>query len=124
MTINKKAIAVKANAKTKVYGEANPALDYTYSGVVSGQTAKFTGNLATSATTSSAVGTYDITQGTLALENNGTFLANNYTISYTKASLTITNKGISTLTVTLSQNSYTYDGMPKEPEVTVQEGEY
>ena len=121
-TINKRAITVTAEAKTKTYGEANPALTYKTTGAVSGQTAKFNGNLACSATATSGVGTYDITQGTLALADNGTFLAGNYQIAYTGAKLTVNAKNASTFTATLATASYTYDGTAKTPAVTVKDG--
>ena len=73
------------------YGSAVPALTYTYTGLVNGDTsATFTGSLTTTATASSNVGTYPITQGTLAATGNytiGTFKAGTLTI--TKASQTI-----------------------------------
>ena len=121
-TINKRAITVTAEAKTKTYGEANPALTYKTTGAVSGQTAKFNGSLACSATATSGVGTYDITQGTLALADNGTFLAGNYQIAYTGAKLTVNAKNASTFTATLATTSYTYDGTAKAPAVTVKDG--
>ena len=123
LTVTKRTLEVKADAKTKTYGEANPSLTYTYSGEVSGQTPKFTGELTTSATATSGVGSYDITQGTLALADNSPFLANNYTLAYTKASLTINAKNASTFTVTLDPTSYTYDGAAKTPSVTVKDGD-
>ena len=121
-TINKRTLTVTAEAKTKTYGEANPALTYKTAGAVSGQTAKFNGSLACSATATSGVGTYDITQGTLALADNGTFLAGNYQIAYTGAKLTVNAKNASTFTATLATTSYTYDGTAKTPAVTVKDG--
>ena len=121
-TITQKTLTVTAAAKSKTYGAANPELTYTYSGQVSGQTPKFTGALTTSATETSAAGTYDITQGTLALADNSAFLAENYKISYVKASLTINGKNASTFTVTLDKSSYEYDGTAKTPTATVKDG--
>src|SRR5262249_28470529 len=73
-----------ADPKSKVYGAALPTLSYTASGFVNGETAAtaLTGALATTATASSDVGSYPITQGTLA--------AVNYTISFTGNTLTVT----------------------------------
>ncbi|WP_448606010.1 MBG domain-containing protein [Paenimyroides ceti] len=81
LIINKAALAVTANALSKVYGTADPALTYTATGFVNNddQTA-LTGTLSRAA--GEAVGTYAITQGTLDAEN--------YTIAYTGASFTIT----------------------------------
>ena len=108
ITINKKTLSVAAENKSKVYGEANPTLTYTYSGNVSGETPSFTGSLTTEATTSSAVGDYDINQGTLALADSGSFIANNYTMSYTKGTLSVTEPPASC--PTLVAYSGTYDG--------------
>ena len=121
-TIGKKELTVTAEAKTKTYGEANPELTYKTAGAVSGQTPKFSGSLACSATATSGVGTYNITQGTLALADNGTFLAGNYQIAYTGAKLTVNAKNASTFTATLATTSYTYDGTAKTPAVTVKDG--
>ena len=106
-------LTVTAADKSKVYGALNPALSYTYTGLVNGDTsATFTGALATTATTGSGVGTYTITQGTLAATGNytiGTFSA--ATLTVTPAALTITAHGqdkiydgTAAATVTLSDN--------------------
>ena len=66
LTVTPRAITVTADAKSRAYGDANPALTYQVggSGLVNGDT--LSGALATSATTASNVGVYGITQGTLA----------------------------------------------------------
>ncbi|MEH2554520.1 filamentous hemagglutinin family protein [Bradyrhizobium algeriense] len=73
LTITPRAITVTADAKSRAYGEANPALTYQVggSGLVNGD--MLSGALATSATTSSAAGVYGITQGTLAASSNYAF---------------------------------------------------
>ena len=91
LTINKRTLNVKADDKQKYHTQSNPTLTATATNNVSGETVKYSGSLTTNATQSSAIGTYDITQGTLVLANNGNFLANNYTISFTKGTLTIKN---------------------------------
>ena len=121
-TINKRALKVKAEAKSKTYGQENPSLKYTYSNYVSGETPMFTGDLTTDATTSSSVGTYEIKQGTLALIDNGSFLAKNYKIEYESAILTINTKDLSGYTATLGTTSYTYGSDEKKPAVTVSDG--
>ena len=70
LTVTQRAITVTADAKSRAYGDANPALTYQVggSGLVNGDT--LSGALATSATTASNVGTYGITQGTLAASGN------------------------------------------------------
>jgi sugar lactone lactonase YvrE len=84
LTVNKAALTVTADAKTKVYGAALPALTATYTGFVGGDSAAtaLTGALATTATAASPVGSYPISQGTLA--------AANYSITYVGANLTVT----------------------------------
>src|SRR6202047_230584 len=88
-------LPVPAEAKSRLYGAANPALTYVSSGLVNGDT--LSGSLATLATTTSNVGAYGITQGTLANSN--------YTISYTAANLTVT---AAPLTVTADALSRLY----------------
>ena len=76
-----------ADAASRVYGDANPALTYQVggSGLVNGDT--LSGALATSATSASNVGVYGITQGTLASPN--------YTVSsFAGANLTVTARAI------------------------------
>ena len=73
------------------YGGTVPALTCTYTGLVNGDsTEAFSGGLTTAATSSSSVGTYSITQGTLAATGNytiGTF--NPGTLSVNPATPTI-----------------------------------
>src|SRR6202451_3579262 len=85
LTVTAAALTVTANAQSRVYGTANPTLTYTETGLVNGDT--LTGALATTATTTSNVGAYGITQGTL---NNA-----NYTITYDGANLTVTAAALS-----------------------------
>jgi len=99
LTVTPRAITVTADAKSRTYGDANPALTYQVggSGLVNGDT--LSGALATSATTASNVGTYGITQGTLAASSN-------YTLSsFTGANLTVTPRAI---TVTADATSRAY----------------
>ncbi|MEE1945232.1 MBG domain-containing protein [Pedobacter sp. KR3-3] len=84
LTITKATLSLTADAKTKVYGTADPALTYTSSGLINGDA--FTGALARA--TGENVGAYIINQGTLTAGNN-------YTISYVQANLTISNKTLS-----------------------------
>ncbi|RII26598.1 MAG: hypothetical protein CXR31_09270 [Geobacter sp.] len=77
-------LTVTAAAQTKVYGAVDPALTYTPSGLVGGDTtAVFTGALARTAGETVAGGSYAINQGTLSAGGN-------YTITFTGANLTIT----------------------------------
>ena len=99
VNINKATLTVTAADKTRSYGAANPTFTYTTSGAAGSETPAFTGSLTTTATPSSNVGSYDITQGTLDLTDGTGFDADNYTISYVKGTLTI-EKADCTLTVT------------------------
>lgn len=74
-----KALAVNAEAKTKTYGAADPALTYTADGLVAGDS--LAGTLTRDA--GEAVGAYAIAQGTL---DAGT----NYAVAFTGADFTVT----------------------------------
>ena len=94
LTINKRALTVTADAKTKTYGDADPALTYKAEGLVGSD--KLTGALARDK--GENVGSYAITQGTLAATGN-------YSLTFTGANLTIDKKA---LTVTAEAKSKTY----------------
>ena len=82
ITINQATLTVSANNATRVYNTANPTFTGSITGAVNGDT--FTESFATSAITSSPVGTYAITP-TAA----GTHLSN-YTVVTNPGTLTIT----------------------------------
>ncbi len=95
LTISTLTITVTADKQTKVYGESDPTLTYTYNPeLVSGDA--FNGALARS--TGNDIGTFGITQGTLALSSN-------YSLSYVGNDLTITPLAI---TVTADKQTKTY----------------
>src|SRR6185295_4937494 len=111
LTVGQRALTVTADAKSRAYGDANPALTYQVggAGLVNGDT--LSGALATSATTASDVGTYGITQGTLAVSSN-------YTLSsFAGANLTVTQRAI---TVTAEAKSRAYGDA--NPALTYQVG--
>ncbi|MBI4444424.1 MAG: Ig-like domain repeat protein [Acidobacteria bacterium] len=94
LTIIKKTVTVTADAKSKVYGEPDPALTYTFTpALVAGDS--FTGALSREG--GENVGTYAIQQGTLALSGN-------YSLIYVGAHLLI-NKAWTSVTLSLSTNS-------------------
>ena len=99
VVIGKKTLTVIADAKGKTYGEADPALTYTSDGLVG--TDALTGALTRSS--GEDVGTYAITQGTLAASDN-------YTIAFTGASLTITPLTGVIVTIIGHNNTATFDG--------------
>jgi len=101
LTITVRPITITADPKSKVYGNADPALTYQIT----------SGSLAFSDTVVGAlvraagenVGSYAITQGTLAIsDGNG---GNNYNLTFVGANLTITARPI---TITADPKSKTY----------------
>ncbi|MGJ1345297.1 BspA family leucine-rich repeat surface protein, partial [Sphingobacterium spiritivorum] len=95
--ITKATLNIVADAKSKVYGSADPALTYTVIGLVNGDDQSIiTGAL--TRTTGEAVGTYNIEQGTLATTAN-------YDINYTGADFTITK---ATLNIVAEAKTKTY----------------
>jgi surface protein len=91
--ITKATLNIVADAKSKTYGTADPALTYTVTGLTNGDTGNIiTGSL--SRISGEAAGTYPITQGTLSAGNN-------YDIAFTGADFTI----IETLAITDSSQT-------------------
>jgi gliding motility-associated-like protein len=81
LSITQAAVTVTATAQTKVYGTADPALTYTVTHGSLVGTDAFSGILSRDA--GENVGSYNITQGTLALNAN-------YLLSYISAKLAVT----------------------------------
>ena len=84
VSIGKATLTATANDQSRAYGVANPELTVTVTGFVNSETESVISTMpiaTTEATTSSAVGTYDITVSGGA--------ATNYDFSYTKGTLTI-----------------------------------
>jgi hypothetical protein len=84
-TIEKRPVSVEADPKTKVYGNADPALTYQITSGTLAFSDTFSGSLTRVA--GENVGVYAINQGTLTLGPN-------YDLSYTPANLTITERPI------------------------------
>ncbi len=87
LTVNAAPLTVTADNATRVYGIANPA----FTGSVTGAklTDTFTESFATTATTSSTVGTYDITPSVTGAN------LSDYTVTTTKGTLNITQASTS-----------------------------
>jgi hypothetical protein len=70
LAVTPRAITVTADPQSRIYGDANPALSYSVGGrgLVNGDA--LSGALVTTATTTSNLGSYDITLGTLAAPSN------------------------------------------------------
>jgi uncharacterized membrane protein len=84
INVGRAPLTVTADRKTKVFGAPVPALTFATSTFVNGdsQATALGGSLTTTATASSSVGGFPITQGTLA--------AANYTITFLGSTLTVT----------------------------------
>jgi hypothetical protein len=104
ITVNRAPLAVAASPATRVYGAANPPLNFNTTGLRNADTPAtvLTGALATTATAASPVGNYPINQGTLALS---TFGAARYTLTFTGSTLGVT---AAPLTVTADPQSRAY----------------
>ncbi|CEJ14686.1 Heme/hemopexin-binding protein precursor [bacterium YEK0313] len=98
LAVTQRAITITADAKTRIYGDANPALTYSIGGMGLMAGDSLTGGLATAATSSSNVGSHAITQGDLAASSN-------YAVTYVGASLTVTQRAI-TITADASNRVY------------------
>ena len=99
LAITPAALAITANNQTKVYGQANPTLTFSYSGFVNGESASSLTTLpsaTTTATTTSPVGSYTISAAG-AVDPN-------YSFTYVAGSLTI-NKDATTTNATVSTTS-------------------
>ncbi len=107
-------LAVAAHNQTMTYGGSLPTLTYTYSGLVNGDTSSvFSGSLATTATSSSNVGTYAITLGTLSAGANYSINFTGGTLTIGKATLDVTaNSGQSKIYGTADPTlTYSYSGL-------------
>jgi filamentous hemagglutinin family protein len=96
LTISQAPLTVTANSQSMFYGNAVPSLTYVVAGLENGDT--LTGALATAATTTSNVGQYAITQGTLAATPN-------YAVTYVAANLTVIPRP---LTITANPQSVSF----------------
>jgi hypothetical protein len=114
LEITPKSINVSANANSKVYGESDPTLTYTYDVTDLIGSDALTGNI--SRVSGENAGQYDIEKNTLAAGNN-------YTINFTGAKFTIKPKSLGSDAVRLSAGELDYAGTAVAPEVTVYDGE-
>jgi hypothetical protein len=89
LTINKATLSAKADAKSKIYGQNNPALTVSYSGFVNGDDESVLDTppaASTVATASSNAGTYEIILST-GSDNNYEITDENGTLTINKATL-------------------------------------
>jgi gliding motility-associated-like protein len=102
-TVSKALLTVKANSKTKTYGQPDPALDYTITGLVnSDNNSVISGNafISTTADINSTPGSYPITVSA------GTLNAANYTFSFVNSTLTVTAATQTITFVSISGKTY------------------
>ncbi len=84
--VSQAALTITANSVSRAYGAANPAFNYTVTGLVNGDSSTLvqgTATLTTTATATSAPGTYPISFATEGLT------ATNYSFNYVSGTLTI-----------------------------------
>ena len=93
-------LIVTADAQSRIYGSPNPAPTYVSSGLVNGDT--LSGLLATVATTTSNVGSYGISQGTLAASSNYALAYNAANLAVTTAPLTVTAAALTVTTANVT----------------------
>ena len=114
LTVNAAPLTVTATSEGMTYGGTVPTLAYTYTGLVNGdKSASFTGGLSTSASSSSGVGGYGITQGTLVATGNYTidpFNPGTLTVNAAPLTVTATSEGM-TYGGTVPVLAYTYTGL-------------
>lgn len=98
LTVTPRPIIVTADALSRIYGNANPALTFTVGGLGLVNGDQLTGALATTAGPTTGVGTVAITQGSLAANPN-------YALTFVNGLLTITPRP---LTITADSFSRIY----------------
>ena len=96
LNITQRPLTITADALSRIYGNANPALTFTTGGLGLANGDTLTGGLATTAGLASNVGTYGITQGTLSAGGN-------YALTYNGANLTVTQRGLTVTADALSR---------------------
>ncbi|WP_221796352.1 beta strand repeat-containing protein [Aquisediminimonas sediminicola] len=94
LTVTARPITVSADNLSRAYGDANPQLTYNIiaGNLVNGD--RLSGELSSLADLSAAIGTYDITQGTLAASANYQLSFVNGTLTVTVRPITVTADGL------------------------------
>jgi len=115
LTINKAALTATADDKSRAYGDANPAFSISYTGFKNGEDASVIDTeptASTTATSTTGVGTVDITLTGGTDNNYDISTLNNGTLTITKATLTAIaddkskNEGESNPTLTISYSGF------------------
>ena len=102
LTINKATLTVTADAVSKTYGEADPTLTYTVSGLVNGDVEADVVSGILSRTAGEDVGTYAITPGNITVSSN-------YTLAFAGANLTINKATITISNIAAADREYNGD---------------
>ncbi|MBN9019186.1 MAG: filamentous hemagglutinin N-terminal domain-containing protein [Rhizobiales bacterium] len=95
MTVTPRALTVAADAQSMIYGNSVPGLTYDIGGMGLVNGDQLSGGLATTASSTSNVGAYTITQGSLAASSN-------YALTYVGSDVTVTPRP---LTLTANDQS-------------------
>jgi hypothetical protein len=107
VTIAPAPVTVTAENKSKVYGESDPTLTATITGLISGESESLI-TYTLSRATGQDVGNYTITPAGAALQGN-------YAVSFETGELTISKK---TVGITWGETSLPYNGTPQAPTAT------
>ena len=108
IVVNAAVLTVTANNASRAYGAANPTFTSSFSGFVNGDTSSVLSgapSLTTTATLTSAPGSYTITSAA------GTLAASNYTFSFINGTLTVT-AATQTISFTAPASPVTYGVSP------------
>ena len=118
IVVNAAVLTVTANNASRVYGAANPTFTAGFSGFVNGDTSSVLSgapSLTTTATITSAPGSYTITAAA------GTLAASNYTFNFVNGTLTVT-AATQTITFTAPVSPVTYGVSPVSLSATASSG--
>jgi len=111
-SITQTTLIVTATSYTKAFGEADPELSYTITGMAYDMTESdarlLIGDITVSRTQGEAVGEY-------AISVSGAQVAGSYTVEYVPGTLTIVKADASTVKVGVSIEGWTYGDSPNQP---------
>lgn len=107
VTISPAQVTVTAENKSKTYGETDPALTATVTGLISGESESLI-TYTISRAAGNEVGSYTITPAGDALQGN-------YTVSFVTGNLTVNKK---TVGITWGETSFPYNGTAQAPTAT------
>ncbi len=119
-TIERAVLTVTPNALSKYENQDDPTLSFEYSGNLAGQEPGFAGALTREA--GETTGIYGIKIGSLQLkDNNGAFLASNYSLQLSTTTVNFTIKPLEQITGVFGVNNtgYTWDGSNAPSNITI-----